>query len=109
MSTTTPPQEPAHHFQTCTGSHAITPMALEMVRKPPTTVQEQAESIIQSQPEELTQAATSRASSPREEAEALVKQFGYLRFDCPFHCTYQVLNNTRRQYEAGTFDGERVF
>ena len=109
MSTTTPPQEPAHHFQTHTGSHAITPMALEMVRELPTTVQERPASVVQSQLEEPAQTATSRASSPREEAEALVEQFGYPRFDCPRHRTYQILNNTRHQYEAGTLDEELAY
>ena len=66
-------------------------------------------SVIQSQPEELAQAATSCASSPQEEAEALVEQFGYPRFDRPRHRTYQILNNTRRQYEAGTLNEELAY
>ena len=84
-------------------------MALEMVCELPTTVQEQPASIVQSQPEEPAQATTSCALSLGEEAEALVEQFGYLRFDHPCHRTSQILNNTRCQYEAGTLDEELAY
>jgi hypothetical protein len=110
MSTShTPPQPITHHFQTRTGSRAITPMNLETTREPPTTIQEQPTSVVQSQPDEPVQVSPSRASTPREEAESLVEQLGYPRFDRPRHRTYQILNNTRRQYEAGTLDEELAY